>query len=366
MTLRTSPIKVLIVDDSSMFRQLLSNVLSTDAGIQVVGMAAGAAEARAMMSIHRPDVITLDLEMPGENGLDLLQDYMARTPVGTLVISAHTQRGAAMTIKALEAGAVDVIDKSRLSLAGENSAASMQSIVRRVRAASIARISSGGSTVASAPASDYKDAAGDWVVAIGSSTGGVQALTALIPVFPVDCPPTVIVQHMPEGFTAAFAKRLNTLCKCNVREARDGDRLEVGTVLIAPGGERHMVIERTSKGLFAKLIPGDHVCYSRPSVDVMFDSIAKTCAPKVSAVVLTGMGRDGAQGLLNIRGAGGRTFTQDEPTSEVYGMPARAWENGASEAQVPLSEISKTLLGSVGTKPAPHTSRSKGIALSQS
>ena len=366
MTLRRKRIKVLVVDDSSMFRQLLTNVLSTDEDIDVVGAAAGAAEARAMMSLHRPDVITLDLEMPGENGLDLLKDYMAKTPVGTLVISAHTQRGASMTIKALEAGAVDVIDKSLLSLGDRSETGNVCNVVRRVRAASMARVAKSGATVAASPAPIFKGVADDWVVAIGSSTGGVQALTVLLPVFPEDCPATVIVQHMPEGFTAAFAKRLNTLCKCEVKEAEDGDQLRSGLVLIALGGDRHMSVEKKRSGLYVRLTEGEHVCFSRPSVDVLFKSLAETCGPSLSAAILTGMGRDGAEGLLNIRRAGGRTFTQDEPTSEVYGMPARAWENGASEAQVPLSNISKTLLGSVGTKPAPHSTRTGGIALSQS
>ncbi|MCT4682157.1 MAG: CheB methylesterase domain-containing protein, partial [Roseicyclus sp.] len=187
----------------------------------------------------------------------------------------------------------------------------------------------------------------DWVIAIGSSTGGVQALTRILPEFPADTPPIVIVQHMPEGFTAAFARRLDGLCPMQVREAADGDTLERGRILIAPGGLRHMQLVTAGGRPRVALVEGDPVSYSRPSVDVLFTALARVCPTRCSAAILTGMGSDGAAGLLAIRQAGGRTFAQDEASSQIYGMPARAWERGGAEDQVPLSQMVPRLLGSV-------------------
>ena len=360
--MRRAETTVLIVDDSAVFRRILTRGLDTVPGLRVIGTAASAEEARAFLAVRRPDVIALDIEMPGEDGLSFLKDQMARDPIPCVVISALTARGVRTTIAALEAGAVDVVAKpaghgpgraipedgfteigQRLQSAagaklvsrpGQRGYVPAQKVVRPVR--SIGSV---------APRSD-------WVIAIGSSTGGVQALTALLPALPADCPPVVIVQHMPEGFTTAFARRLDTLCEMNVREAAEGDRLVAGTVLIAPGGDRHLQVEPDPGGARIRLVEGPPVCFSRPSVDVLFASLASVFAGRLSAAVLTGMGSDGAEGLYRIRAAGGRTFAQDEASSQINGMPARAWERGGAEERVPLDQMAARLLGSVG-RPQP-------------
>lgn len=351
-------ITVLIVDDSGVFRRVLARGLDTVPGLRVIGSAASAEEARAFLAVRRPDVIALDIEMPGEDGLTFLKDQMARDPIPTVVISALTARGVRITISALEAGAVDVVAKPAGATPGRAIPEDgFADIAARLRAAAGARLVGRGQTralmqPAAAPPHRPKAAAqaprADWIIAIGSSTGGVQALTTLLPMLPVECPPVVIVQHMPEGFTAAFARRLDTLCAMNVREAADLDRLTPGTVLIAPGGERHLQVEPDAGGLRARLVEGPPVCFSRPSVDVLFASLATAWPGRISAAVLTGMGSDGAEGLSRIRAAGGRTFAQDEATSQIFGMPARAWERGGAEELVPLDQIAGRLLGSIG------------------
>jgi two-component system chemotaxis response regulator CheB len=287
---------------------------------------------------------------------------MARDPIPTVVISALTARGARVTISALEAGAVDVVAKPAgvrpgLSYPEEGFA----EIGQRLQAAAGARLLSRPGQrgfVAAQPRPKSVRVAEpaalrtDWAIAIGASTGGVQALTTLLPMLPANSPPVVIVQHMPEGFTTAFARRLDTLCAMNVREAADGDLLVPGTVLIAPGGDRHLHVEPDGDVLRTWLVEGPPICFSRPSVDVMFTSLAAAWPGRISAAVLTGMGSDGADGLCRIRAVGGRTFAQDEATSQINGMPARAWERGGAEERVPIDQMAARLLGSVGrTRP---------------
>ena len=365
---------VLIVDDSAMFRRLLALGRDAVPGLRVIGSAASAEEARAILAVRRPDVIALDIEMPGEDGLTFLKDLMARDPIPTVVISALTARGARITIAALEAGAVDVVAKP----GGGGPARAIPregftEIGERLCAAAGARLRIRPSQrekmsiqprAPVVPQVRMPASGRDWVIAIGSSTGGVQALTTLLPMLPADTPPVVIVQHMPEGFTAAFARRLDTLCEMRVREAADGDPLLPGTVLIAPGGDRHLQIAQDGPGLRVRLVDGPPVCFSRPSVDVMFASLAAAWGPRISAAVLTGMGSDGAEGLCRIRAVGGRTFAQDEASSQIYGMPARAWERGGAEDMVPLDQMAGRLLSSIGrtsperiASPPPETSR---------
>ncbi|SNX67784.1 two-component system chemotaxis response regulator CheB [Cereibacter ovatus] len=334
--MRDRRIRVLIVDDSAMVRKVLAMGLGSDKRLEVVGTASNAGSARQQMEELRPDVVTLDLEMPHMDGLTFLRSYMATSPVPTVVISSLTRESGEVVMRAMEAGAVDIISKPSLGV-GEGLPAIMSDVCARVAAAASARPTFPGSG-AVAPMRQ-PDASEGWVHAIGASTGGVQALSRILPLFPPTTPGIVIVQHMPVGFTAPFANRLDAICQMRVCEAVDGDLVLPGVVLIAPGGLRHMELVRSGGGLRVRLFHGDPVCYSRPSVDVLFASLARLAGRSCAASLLTGMGRDGAAGLLEIRRAGGRTFAQDEATSVVYGMPLAARDLGAAEQILPLDDI---------------------------
>lgn len=365
-------IRVLVVDDSAMVRKVLSIGLSTDPLIEVVGAASNAETAMQLIRMKRPDVITLDLEMPNMGGLDFLRQVMPKTPIPTVVISSLTREGGQATIVAMEAGAVDVIAKPSLGV-GEGLPQIMRDICARVRSAATARVVIGrtprilpiqpmvaarqttrtnpdivvdaaSDTVIPVPTPVVQSYARPDILAIGASTGGVQALSRVLPAFPADAPPIVIVQHMPVGFTGPFANRLSAISRLHVTEAMGGEVLEPGLVLLAPGGPLHMVVERDGRRLRARLIEGDPVCFARPSVDVLFHSVARVAGPRAAAAVLTGMGRDGAQGLLAIRQAGGRTLAQDEATSVVYGMPMAARDIGAADEILPIDDIPARLL----------------------
>lgn len=342
-----APIKVLIVDDSAMVRRVLTTGLATDPQIKVVGAASSAEAAWTLMQELRPDVVTLDIEMPGTDGLTFLKSYLTKLPIPTVVISSLTREGAQVTLRAMEAGAVDIVAKPTLGL-GDGLPSIMSGLCARVRAAAKARVIVGGRKpprpTTALPPPVPTGSPSTSVIALGASTGGVQALCRILPLFPVDSPGIVVVQHMPEGFTSAFAQRLDSLSAMSVREAQDGDMVRNGLVLLAPGGSRHMSLVRRGMGFAVSLTAGDPVCFSRPSVDVLFDSIARVVGPNAVAALMTGMGRDGANGLLAIRSAGGRTVTQDEATSVVYGMPMVATELGASEEMLPLDAIPNRLL----------------------
>lgn len=352
-------VKVLIVDDSAMVRKVLTMGLSSDRFIHVVGAASNPDTAWQMIQSLRPDVITLDVEMPEMDGITFLRSFLPKARIPTVMISAHTREGAQTSMDAMEAGAVDIIPKPALG-AGLASGlpAMMADICARVRAAADAHVVLGRTRPAAphrppAPiATRSFSFAGGEILALGSSTGGVQALGAILPMFPSDCPPIVIVQHMPEAFTGPFATRLDGTCTVRVREAQDGEMVEPGTALIAPGGKRHMELDRAGRGYRIRLVDGPAVCFSRPSVDVLFNSVARLAGASAVGAILTGMGRDGAAGLLAIRNAGGRTLSQDEESSVVYGMPMAAWENGASEAALPLDDIPARMLHLLGTRPS--------------
>ena len=350
---RSRPVRVLIVDDSAMVRKVLTMGLSADPQIEVMGTASNAEAAWEIMSHDRPDVITLDVEMPRVDGLTFLRHFLPRMPVPTVMISSLTREGAQITVQAMEAGAVDVISKPSLGL-GAGLPTIMADVCLRVRAAATARITPARLHRSNAPqrlpmphpAPLARRGTAPALFAIGSSTGGVQALSTILPEFPVESPGTVIVQHMPEGFTGPFAARLDTLCRMTVREAQDGDILHPGLILVAPGGTRHMTVSRHGQAYRIALTDGDPVSFSRPSVDVLFDSVARAAGPSASGAILTGMGRDGARGLLAIRGAGGYTCAQDEATSVVYGMPMAARDNGGAMDVLPLDEIPVRMLQS--------------------
>ncbi|MGZ6014882.1 MAG: protein-glutamate methylesterase/protein-glutamine glutaminase [Phenylobacterium sp.] len=326
-------IRTLIVDDSATMRKLIAAALSVDPEIQVVGEAADPLQAREAIKALNPDVITLDVEMPNMNGIDFLERLMRLRPMPVVMVSTLTTRGAEATLAALELGAVDCVAKPAATTPH-----AFDVLVEKVRAAAHARVRPRGAPAPAACDSDAEFAPGDKVVAIGSSTGGVEALLTLVERLPANCAPMVITQHMPATFTKSFAERLNRSCAAEVREARDGDPLAVGKVFLAPGGDSHLEIDGVNH-LRCRVAPGPPVSGHCPSVDRLFESVARTAKGRGVGVILTGMGRDGARGLLSIREAGGRTLGQNEATSVVYGMPKAAFELGAVERQLPLEKI---------------------------
>ncbi|WEZ84429.1 chemotaxis response regulator protein-glutamate methylesterase [Rhizobium sp. 32-5/1] len=346
----TIPARVLVVDDSATMRGLITAILNADPDVNVVGQAADAMQARQAIKELDPDVVTLDIEMPNMNGLEFLDKIMRLRPMPVIMVSTLTHKGAEATISALEIGAFDCVGKP---LPGD--LRPFSDLADKVKAAARSQrkfIITGNKVAAPSPANanaavDYR--AGRKIIAIGASTGGVEALIAVLQKFPANCPPTVITQHMPHTFTKSFAERLNRLCAPTVQEATDGARLEIGKVYLAPGGERHLqVVNPTSPS--CRLLDREPVNGHRPSVDVLFDSVAELAGRNAIGVILTGMGRDGASGLLKMRHAGARTFGQNEKTCVVYGMPRVAHELGAVETQLPLNSIGEEVLKSAAAR----------------
>ncbi|MCA0432933.1 MAG: chemotaxis response regulator protein-glutamate methylesterase [Proteobacteria bacterium] len=333
------PIKVLIVDDSSTMRQIIRTVLEADPGILVVGSASDAAEARQAIKSLNPDVVTLDIEMPGMNGIEFLEKIMRLRPMPVIMVSTLTDRGTDATLHALELGAIDCVVKPNAT-----NQTSLMLLPDKVKAAAQAKVrplmQAGLAPAAGRIDSSYRPE--DVVVAIGSSTGGVEALAVVLAGVPSNCPPIVITQHMPPNFTRSLADRLNRSCPPTVVEASHGAPLSKGHVYIAPGGDRHLEIAGGST-LCCALRAGDPVNGHRPSVDVLFNSVARAAGKRAVGVILTGMGGDGAEGLLHMRQAGARTIGQDERTCVVYGMPRVAHNLGAVERQLPLGRISEAI-----------------------
>ena len=334
---------MLIVDDSSTMRSKIRRVL-TEGGIEVVGEAANVAEAHGAIAALRPDVLTLDVEMPGMGGLEFLAGLMAEQPMPVVMISSYTRAGADATIRALELGAVDCVGKPRADDLGAFD--HLATIVRAARGARPRPI--GTSSVAVPP----RFRPSGRVLAVGASTGGVEALLAILGGFPANCPPTLITQHMPAAFTASLAERLDRGCAARVSEARDGAPLVPGQVYLAPGGVAHLELAGEPGAAWTcRLRAAPPVNSHRPSVDALFTSVAAAAGAMAVGIILTGMGRDGAQGLLAMRQAGGRTFGQDEESSVIYGMPRAALELGGVQTQVPLSAAAATILAACQTGP---------------
>jgi two-component system, chemotaxis family, protein-glutamate methylesterase/glutaminase len=337
-------VRVLVVDDSSTMRSLISNALSRDGEIEVVGQARDALEAREAMKALDPDVVTLDVEMPNMNGIEFLEKIMRLRPTPVIMVSNLTSQGTEETIRALEIGAFDCVAKPS---SGE--AMMFADLPAKVKAAAAARSQMAQARLrrgssAEKPTTVHSDYKPDGkVVAIGASTGGVEALIAVISRFPENCPPTVITQHMPGTFTKSFADRLNRLCLPRVCEASDGAPLQQGLIYLAPGGIAHLEVVQ-AKQMICRLNTTGPINGHRPSVDVLFESVAETVGSRSVGVILTGMGRDGAEGLVSIRKAGGRTLGQDPATSLVYGMPKVAFERGGVERQLPLERIGNEIL----------------------
>ena len=335
-------VRVLIVDDSATVRQLLAEILTRDPEIEIVGEAPEPAVARQMIKDRSPDVITLDVEMPNMNGLEFLEKIMRLRPMPVIMISTLTARGTEVTLDALALGAVDYFPKPTQNVAALlNDAAS--ELIAKVKTAASARVRplmrkepTISKSLDTAPFQKK-------LIAIGSSTGGVEALLEVLSHFPKNCPPTVITQHMPAGFTTSFAARLDKMCEPHVAEARDGDILEPGRVYLAPGAVSHL--EVTGRETWrCRLVSDELTSGHRPSVDRLFASVAQVAGAQAVGAILTGMGRDGAAGLAAMRKAGALTIGQDEATSIVYGMPRVAFETGAVCKQLPLEKIGAELI----------------------
>jgi two-component system chemotaxis response regulator CheB len=351
-------IHVLVVDDSAVMRQVMISVLTREPGISV-DVAAHPLIARTKMERHRPDVIVLDLEMPHVDGLTFLQRIMATDPIPVLVCSALARGGADSVLRALEYGAVDVVQKPASGIQ-DFLYESAVLLVDKVRGAARARARAYQHAPSPLPATPRHTADAvlpplsrplsittDKVVAVGTSTGGTEALRVLLTGLPLDAPGFVVVQHMPEMFTAAFAERLNQHCQVFVKEGEDGDRVRPGCVLIAPGN-RHTLVVRNGAQYAIRVTDGPLVARHRPSVDVLFRSVAQAAGRNAVGVLMTGMGDDGAEGLLEMKRAGAATIAQDEATSVVFGMPRAAIERGAVEDTLPLSRIAGAILARTG------------------
>lgn len=339
------PARVLIVDDSALMRQMLTSILSSDPGLEVIGTAPDPLVAREKIKALNPDVLTLDVEMPRMDGLAFLEKLMTLRPMPVVMVSSLTEKGAEVTMRALELGAVDVFCKP-IDAADGGLQAHAQILIDKVKGAAQARVRALGdrplqSQQRLAVTTLYKST--DRLVAIGSSTGGVEALRDIILALPPDSPPIVITQHIPPKFSTSFAERLDNLAAVRVKEARDGERIVAGHVYIAPG-DRHMAVRRSGAQLILQCYDGPLVSGHKPSVSVLFNSVAETCGAKSVGVILTGMGRDGADGLLAMRKAGAATLGEDESSCVVYGMPKAAFEIGAVEKQIPLSHIAEEIL----------------------
>lgn len=332
------PVRTLIVDDSASMRATLNRMLSADPAIEVVGAANDPFAARDMIKTLNPDVLTLDVEMPGMDGLSFLERIMRLRPMPVVMCSTLTARGAEVTIEALRLGAVDYVTKP--SGTPDDIERDAALLCEKVKNAARSVVRSGTQRVAEQPA--LAGGGAGKLIAVGSSTGGVEALFSLLPALPADCPPVLVVQHMPASFTRSFADRLNGECRVHVTEASHGAQVQPGTVYIAPGGETHMEL---SGGVAGRIMlrPGDPVTGHRPSVDVLFRSVVPLGSAGVG-VILTGMGSDGAEGLLAMRGAGARTLGQSRDTCVVWGMPRAAKELGAVEKEVGLSGMPEAIL----------------------
>jgi len=332
-------IRAVVVDDSATMRSLIAATLKADPELEVVGFAADPLEARQVIKDVNPDVITLDVEMPNMNGLEFLERLMRLRPTPVVMVSTLTVRGAEATLQALELGAVDCVAKPQTG--GGGSFDRLAEVVKTAARARVRPRMPGAAPRAPKAAEGFSP--NGKIVAIGSSTGGVEALLTVVEGLPPNCAPTVITQHMPGTFTGSFAERMNRASAADVSEARDGAPLSPGKVYLAPGGANHLSVGGSGP-YHCRIVAGDLVNGHRPSVDVLFSSVARAAHGRAVGVILTGMGRDGAQGLLEMREAGARTIGQDAETCVVYGMPKVAFEIGATERQLPIEKIGTAII----------------------
>jgi two-component system chemotaxis response regulator CheB len=340
-------IKVLIIDDSALVRRVLSEELNKQPDIEVVGTATDPFVAREKIVNLKPDVLTLDLEMPRMDGLSFLEKLMQHYPMPVVVVSSLVPKNSENAFRALHLGAVDVVCKPGSAYSTQNVT---RDIIKGIRAAALAKIEPLKDEPENRKVKTYSKKierglalTTHKLIAIGASTGGTKAIEMVLKGFPINTPGIVIVQHMPPVFTKSFAERLSELCEINVKEARDGDLVQSGTALIAPGNY-HMLLEKSGAKYYVKIKQGPPVNYHRPSVDVLFKSVAKAAGNNATGVILTGMGGDGALGLLDMKNAGAYTIAQDESTSVVYGMPKEAKKQGGVCKVLPLQSISGAVL----------------------
>ncbi|MEL6186432.1 MAG: chemotaxis response regulator protein-glutamate methylesterase [Myxococcota bacterium] len=338
----SSKIRVLIVDDSALIRSLLSKTLSTDPELEVVGAAKDPYEARDMLVRLKPDVLTLDVEMPKMDGVTFLKKLMGKMPIPTVMLSTLTEKGAAITVEALEAGAVDILTKPKNLVDGVPAMAA--ELCQTVKRAARVKVRKRAAPMASSAVENPLENSTDKVIAIGASTGGVEAIARILPKFPKSSPGIVIVIHMPEAYTGPFAARLNKTCAMEVREAKPKDRIRAGVALVAPGGKHHLVVQRFGGQYRVGMAPPSPKDPHVPGVDHMFLSVAKAAGANAVGVILTGMGDDGARGMMAMKNAGAPCFAQDEASCVVFGMPKVALQSGAAERAVPLDLIPKTVL----------------------
>jgi two-component system chemotaxis response regulator CheB len=335
-------IRVLIVDDSATARAVLSEILESDPSIEVVATASDAYVARDKIVELKPDVVCLDVEMPRMDGITFLKRLMHYMPVPVVMVSSLTQNGAKTTLEALEAGAVDFVGKPHSHIY-DGVETMREELLSKIKMASRVRVRQRSlQSVQQANMTSLAETTNK-ILAIGASTGGTEALKDVLMGLPRNAPGTIIVQHMPSNFTGPFAERLNGLCAMEVREAKNGDSITPGVALIAPG-DYHMVVRRSGARYYVEIGSGEKVSGHRPSVDVLLNSVAKIAGSNAIGVILTGMGGDGARGLLSMRNAGSRTLGQDELSCVVYGMPKVAFDIGAVEKQLPLNKIAQEII----------------------
>ncbi|WP_188568306.1 protein-glutamate methylesterase/protein-glutamine glutaminase [Undibacterium terreum] len=348
-------IKVLIVDDSALIRSVMSEIIGSQPDMEVVGVAPDPLVARDLIKQTNPDVLTLDVEMPKMDGLDFLEKLMRLRPMPVLMVSSLTERGSEITMRALELGAVDFVTKPKLSIkSGMQEYTDL--IADKIRAASKARIKPRMAQVVDANKGPVGElpmvrnplTSSEKLIIIGASTGGTEAIKNFLVQMPSDCPGILITQHMPEGFTRSFAKRLDGLCKISVMEAAGGERVLPGHAYIAPG-HSHLLLARSGANYVTKLDDGPPVNRHRPSVDVLFRSAATFAGKNAVGVILTGMGKDGAVGMLEMKNAGAYNFAQDEATCVVFGMPREAIAVGATHEVGPLNELPSKVLNYLAT-----------------
>jgi two-component system chemotaxis response regulator CheB len=348
-----SKIKVLIVDDSALIRSVMSEIISSQSDMQVVGVAPDPLVARELIKQTNPDVLTLDVEMPKMDGLDFLEKLMRLRPMPVVMVSSLTERGSEITMRALELGAVDFVTKPKISIqSGMREYTEL--IADKIRAAAKARIkprtlSASGGAPAALPALRNPLTSSEKLIIIGASTGGTEAIREFLMQMPSDCPGILIAQHMPEGFTTSFARRLDSLCKISVREAAGEERVLPGHAYIAPG-HSHLLLARSGANYVTKIEQSEPVNRHRPSVDVLFRSAALAAGKNAVGVILTGMGKDGALGMLEMKTAGAYNFAQDEASCVVFGMPREAIALGAAQEVGALTDLPGMVLGYLATQ----------------
>lgn len=335
-------IRVLIVDDSAIVRKIFSEELSKYPDIEVIGAAPDPFVARDKIVTLKPDVITLDVEMPRMDGITFLRKLMKYYPLPTIIVSSLTQKGGKLTLEALDIGAVDVIAKPGGSYSVGDMSAQLAEKIRMASRVNVVRKEEESTAGVSEPIRSLAQTTNK-VIAIGASTGGTEALKNVLTKMPSNSPGIVVVQHMPAHFTTAFAERLNGICQMSVKEAEDNDSVTPGTVLIAPGNY-HMIFRRSGARYYVEIKTGPMVHHQRPAVDILFKSTAKYAGANAIGVILTGMGADGAEGLLEMKQAGASTIAQDEKSCVVFGMPKEAIKLGAADKIVPLDQIAQEII----------------------